>query len=152
MSDMSDFEREYFLQTRREIDTEKHERDQLLNFAILVLGAIVFGVAQSENAQRFLEEATAPAIEVPALAITSTLCWIRRKKLQQIADRWFVLHLMLVEHFGSERAETSLEGIAVQGLRGRRYVWKDVVLNWALSLPLYVLLATQVPVGWRLHE
>ena len=136
----SDFEREYFIQTRKEIDTEKRERDQMLNFAVLVLGGIGFGVSQSQSAQQFLQEPQALVIEIPALVIITSLFWVRYKKLKQIADRWFTLYRIVLRYFGRELAEEMLEGLVCKNLTEWRYILKDFVLNIALCLPVYALI------------
>lgn len=143
MSELTEFEKEYFIETRKEIDTEKRERDQMLNFAIVVVAAVGFGISQSETAQKFVQKPEALALEIPALAIISTLFWIRYKKLRQISDRWFTLYYMALEHFGEDRIHRMLEQVAVDGLKDRRYIIKDVILNIALSLPFYGLLVLQ---------
>jgi len=137
---LSNFEREYFIQTRKEIDTEKRERDQMLNFAVLVLGGIGFGVSQSQSAQQFLQESQALVIEIPALIIITSLFWVRYKKLKQIADRWFALYRIVMRYFGRERVEEMLEGLVYKNLTGWRYILKDFVLNIALCLPVYALI------------
>lgn len=53
---MSDFDREYFIQTRKEIDTEKRERDHILNIAIIVLGALGFAFIQKDESRQFIEK------------------------------------------------------------------------------------------------
>ncbi len=140
MLKISDFELEYFIQTRKEIDTEKRERDQMLNFVLLILGAIGFGVTQSETAQEFLQETDALFVELPVLFIISTLFWVRYKKLRQIADRWFVLHRIALHCFGKERVAEMLEGIVYKDLTKWRYIRKDFVLNIAFCLPIYGLI------------
>lgn len=152
MNEPSEFVRAYFMQTRDEIDTEKRERDQILNFAILVLGAFGFAVAQSETAQRFLQEPEALALEIPALVIISTLLWIRYKKLQQISDRWFTLHRIAVRHFGKEHVDETLEGVVVKDLTTWRYIRKDFMLNIALCLPVYGLLLLQLLIGYSVGQ
>ena len=141
---------EYYLQTRREIDTEKQERDKLLHFIILVLGAVSFSVAQSTEAQRFLQHPKGLAVTLPAMVIISSLFWVRRKKLQQIADRWHVLQDLLAGHCSSEHLGSSLEAAAMTGFAERRYVLKDAVLNGALSLAIYPLVFFQLDAGLKL--
>jgi len=94
----SGFDREYFLQTRKEIDTEKRERDHLLNFAVVILGALAFAVVQSEKAQQFLQEPYSLMLEISTLIILTSLFWVRRKKLQQISDRWYTLYHMALRN------------------------------------------------------
>jgi len=148
MSEPNGFDRDYFIQTRKEIDTEKRERDQMLNFAILVLGAIGFVIYQSETAQKFLREPEAMAIEIPALVIISSLFWVRYRKLRQISDRWFTLNRMLLRYFDEKRVEEMLEGIVVKDLKEWRYIKKDIILNIALCLPIYGLLLIPFFRGW----
>lgn len=140
MAELTEFEREYFVQTRKEIDTEKRERDQLLNFAVIVLGALGFAVVQSEKAMEFLKQPHSLMFEVSTLVILTSLFWVRRKKLQQIADRWYTLYRMEVKRLGKQRADQLMEAVVIRGFEKARYIRKDVVLNIALSLPIYTLL------------
>lgn len=143
MTELKGFEQAYFIQTRQEIDTEERARDRLLYLAVIVLGAIAVATCLSRTAQEFLLRPGALALAIPALAIISTLFWVRRKKLEQISDRWFVLHRMAVRHFGPDRAKETLEGIAVRDLPTWRYISEDFTLNIAFSLPVYGLLILQ---------
>ncbi len=148
-----DFHTKYFVQTRQEIDTEKRERDKLLNFAVVILGALGFTFAQSGPAQELLREPYAIAMEAATLAVITSLFWVRRKKLQQIADRWFTLWRMVQHHF-PDREDEFLEAVVVKGLRGKRYVTKDVVLNLTLAIPIYCLLfftVTHLSLHWLLR-
>ncbi|HUW81988.1 MAG TPA: hypothetical protein VMZ31_04215 [Phycisphaerae bacterium] len=137
---LSEFDREYFLQTRREIDTEKRERDHILNFAIVVLGAMAFAVIHSVRAEALLKDPYSVPLETSALAIVTSLFWVRRKKLQQIADRWYALYRMAVRNLGEEWVRESMEAVAIKGFTKARYIRKDVVLNVTLCLPIYALL------------
>lgn len=152
MVELNGFMKEHFIQTRKEIDTEKHERDQMLNFAIVVLGAIGFAIIQKGVSQTLLQEPQALLIETPALIIISSLFWIRYKKLHQIADRWFVLYRMACQHLGKDKAEEMLEAVVVKGLIKWRYISKDFILNLALSLPIYGLLLIQCFNAYTLHQ
>lgn len=149
MAEPNKFVWAYFIQTRKEIDTEKRERDQMLNFAVLVLGAIGFAVVQSETAQKYLKHPEAIGIEIAALVIISSLFWIRYKKLQQIADRWFVLHRIVIKHFGKKTSHEMLEGVVSKYLTTWRYIRKDFILNISFSLPIYGMLALQFIDGYR---
>lgn len=136
----SEFDREYFLQTRREIDTEKRERDQLLNFAVVILGALAFGVVQSEKAKELLQEPCSLMFEISTLIILTGLFWVRRKKLQQISDRWYTLYHMALRNLSEEWMSQSMEAVVVRGFSKGRYIRKDLALNVALSLPIYTLI------------
>lgn len=140
MSDMPEFEREYFIQTRKEIDTEKQERDHILNFAIIILGALGFAVIQSDQAKEFLKQPYSIILEASTLIILTSLFWIRRKKLQQIADRWYTLYRLSIRYLGSKHTDESMEAIVIKGFEKARYLRKDAVLNLALSLPIYTLI------------
>jgi hypothetical protein len=141
MTEPSEFFRAYFIQTRQDIDTEKRERDQMLNFAIATLGAIGFAVVQSETAQQFLQTPFSFLFEIAVLAVLTSLFYIRRKKLQQISDRWYVLYRLAAGFFGKQRADEMVEGVIVRCLPTPRYFLKDYVLNIALSSPIYVMIA-----------
>lgn len=135
----TDFDREYFLQTRREIDTEKRERDHLLNFAVVILGALAFAVVQSDKAKQFLQELYSLMFEISTLIILTSLFWVRRKKLQQISDRWYTLYHIALHNMSEEWMSQSMEAVVIRGFSKARYIRKDIALNVALSLPIYTL-------------
>jgi len=141
---MTDFSESYFAQTRQEIDTEKHSRDNILNVVILVLGAVGFAMFQADNAQTLLRQPVALVIEITMLVIITGLFWLRRKKLQQIADRWFVLHNLLQNHMASLPVAETLEAIVEKDLKTTRYTRKDVWLCVAVSFPVYGLAAASL--------
>ena len=155
MSELTSFEQAYFIQTRQEIDSERRARDQLLIITVILLAAIAVAVLCSEWAQAFLEQPEALAVHIPALAILSTLFWLRRRKLQRMADGWFALRAMAARQFGLQQADELLEGITVRDLTRWRCVAEDFTLNVVFSLPIYcwlVLQATQglaYAEGWR---
>lgn len=139
MRDNERFWLDYFIQTRKEIDTEKQERDKILNYAFLVMGAIGFAVAQKEEAQKFLRTDEGLVVAGAALLILFSLFWVRRKKLQQIADRWYVLRHQLQERVEADKLPFTLESVVAQKLPTRTYTIKDAGLSVALALPIYVL-------------
>lgn len=141
MTGKEDFIKAYFIQTRQEIDTEKRERDQILHFVILVLGAMGFAIIQSDKAQVFLSHPCALITEFGTLILILTLFWIRRKKLHQISDRWFVLHSLLKTESLGVSEDISMEAIVIPDLQTTRYTRKDVWLNWSVSLPIWSLVA-----------
>ena len=155
MKDFIEFDRAYFIQTRLEIDTEKRERDRILNFAVVVLGALGFAVVQSDNAQEIFKQPHSLAFQVSTLIILTSLFFARRMKLRQIADRWYTLSHMLKRYYGEDRAATYMEVVVLRGFKHARYVKKDVVLCLSLSLPIYSLvgvtsLSLFLPLGLRL--
>ena len=135
---MKDFCQKYIIQTRREIDTEKQHRDSLLNFAIAVMGALGFGVLQNDDLPKLLSHPAVGYIGISILLIITSLFWVRRKKLQQIADRWFVLW-HLAKKYPEEFPNPSLESLVCPNLTRWTYTVKDTVLAIALSSPVYVL-------------
>ncbi len=149
MTGDKDFLRDYFLQTRKEIEHGKAERDRILHFAVIIIGAVGFAFAQSEHMQRFLLSTSGLFTEVAALVIVTSLFWIRRTKLRQIADRWFVLRRLLPRIVGEEEMPWMLENVVYRGLSRRRYARKDIVLNLAFCLPIYGLLVHQAIEGWE---
>jgi hypothetical protein len=149
---LTHFLTEYIIQTRKEIDTEKRERDHILNFAVVILGAIAFAVYQSETAQRFLFEPLSLIIQCTALVVITSLFWVRWMKLRQIADRWFVLHRILLRRLGEEEAADFLESLVAPQLLTTRYIRKDLVLNYALSSPIYCLLIAHCYIGFTRIE
>ena len=144
---------EYFIQTRKEIDTEKRERDHILNFAIVVLGAIGFAIIRTPYNKKFLIKFNIVIflIEVSMLIIITSLFWIRRKKLQQILDRWCLLNKLFIRKFGQEELDYTLENLVVKNSLSRRYLKKDLILNIALCLPIYSLIINQMIEGITLH-
>lgn len=114
MCDFTAFESAYFTQTRQEIDTEKRERDQILNFALLAIGALAVVIARVDTTLEFLRSVEGLVLEASALPVITTLCWIRRKKLEQIADRWYVLLWMIQHRMPEHRVKETLEWRVVQ--------------------------------------
>lgn len=135
---MNESLRQYVLQTRQEIDTEKQQRDSLLNFAIAVLGALGFGLLQNDNFTTLVAHPSAFWIYVAILIIITSLFWVRHKKLQQIADRWFVLHKIAVAN-PEDFPHPSLEALVCPNLTNWTYTIKDAVLSVALATPIYAL-------------
>ncbi|MBN1787164.1 MAG: hypothetical protein JW806_02080 [Sedimentisphaerales bacterium] len=137
---MNDFETKYFIQTRQEIDTEKRERDIILNFAVVVLGALGFAILRNDKADEFLLKPYSFMFEISVLIILTSLFYVRRKKLQQISDRWFTLHRMVIRHFNEQQAAETMEATVIESFNKGRYKKKDLILNFALSSPVYILL------------
>lgn len=129
----------YFIQTRQEIDTEKRERDNLLNFAIAVIGAIAFGILQSPDPWKIFDHHLSGWFGVSLLLMVTSLFWIRRKKLQQVADRWYVLG-HLAKTYPSDFPKYSLESMVCPRLESKYYTFKDFFLAFAFSTPVYILL------------
>ena len=136
---MPTFEREYFIQTRKEIDTEKQERNKILNYAILAVGGISLALSRVGEPFVFLRSPAALCLYIPLLFLISVLIAARRAKLQQIADRWFVLETILRAR-GCAKDWISLETVVCQGLRGRRYLAEDLLLHLGLSMAPYLLI------------
>jgi hypothetical protein len=146
------FEREYFIQTRKEIDTEKQERNKILNYAILAVGGISLALSRVGEPLLFLRSPAALCLYVPLLFLISVLLVARRAKLRQIGDRWFVLESMLRVR-AWPKDWTPLECVVCRGLRGRRYLSEDFWVLLGLCIAPYLLIiwvATNLPVRWAL--
>ncbi|MEW5982213.1 MAG: hypothetical protein AB1806_07560 [Acidobacteriota bacterium] len=141
-SELSDFEREYFTQTRKEIDTEKQERNKILNYGILATGAMSVAFARSGSIADLASPA-ALVIYFPLLLLVSVLVQARRIKLRQISDRWHALRSLLAVR-GCCDAWTPLEQVVCRGLRGRRYLAEDFCLHLGLSSVVYCLIGAVV--------
>lgn len=144
MTQPSDFQKAYFIQTRQEIDTDKKIRDTTLNFAIVVLGAAGFVVFRSDNAGQFVKTINGFALSVSVLIVITSLFYARREKMMQLMDRWFVLHHLLRQNPDWLGTDGSLETLVSTGfLKPRRtllqrYFAKDFYLNIAFCCPLFV--------------
>ena len=141
---MKDFKQDYFLRTRQEIDAEKHSRDTILNVIIIVLGAVGFALFQSGNAEVLLKHPISFVLEVTILVTIPGLFWLRRKKLHQIADRWFVLYYLNKHHINAIPLNETLEAIVKKDLETTRYTIKDLGLCFAICCPIYGLIAASV--------
>ncbi len=144
--EVPNFITEYFVQTRREIDTEKHERDRLLHFAIILLGGLAVITIQRVD---FPDVVSAPESilgQVGFLVILTALFWLRFKKLTQIADRWLALHRLARDYGGADFLNLSLEKTVIAGFKARRYIRKDLILALSFSFPIYLLL---VRASWQ---
>jgi len=143
MPPISEFELQYFIQTRREIDTEKQERNKLLNYAVLATGAFSLALAQIEKSTQFLMSPWAFCLYIPLLFLISGLVAARRIKLQQISDRWLTLYdILRVREVAKDWI--SLEDTVVKGLKGKRYLYEDFWLHLGLSLIVYGLIVSVV--------
>lgn len=137
----------YIVQTRKEIDTEKHERDQILNYIIVAASGIGFVAIFKAGNLSILPHYRLDLVFVAAAA-TIFLCSLfntRRQKLQQIADRWYVLKYLLAAFLGDDQRFVGrfLEGhvtdqfeLTQVGLS--RYAGKDLWLNSSIVLILWV--------------
>ena len=144
----SEFEIAYFIQTRKEIDTEKKLRDTTLHFAILVLGAVCLAIYSSDDVLSLLRSVHGLALMGSAILLILGLFIVRREKLRQIADRWRVLNSMLAKNPDWIEYPLSLEQEVMKhfepsnGEKQRkwlqRYSREDLVLNVMLCLPLFV--------------
>jgi len=142
MTQPSDFQRAYFIQTRQEIDTDKKIRDTTLNFAVFVLGAVGFVVLKSDNAGDFVRSTNGFVLSLSALLIITSLFYARREKMTQIVDRWFVLHHLLKQNPDWLGTECTLEALVSIGFseprrRLQRYITKDFWLSTAFCCPLF---------------
>lgn len=149
---LCDFEREYFIQTRKEIDTEKQERNKLLNYGILAVGGISLALSRVGEPLGFLRSPAALCLYFPLLFLISVLLVARRAKLRQIGDRWFVLESMLRVR-AWPKDWTPLEIPICRGLRARRFLSEDFWLLLALCSAPYLLIlwvATGLAFRWAL--
>ena len=146
--EMSQFEREYFIQTRKEIDSEKHERNTILNYAVIATGALSVIMGRSAESGQFFQSSDALFIYIPLLLLISALFSARRTKLRQIGDRWFALYDLLdVE--GMLGKWTPLERVVCEGIARKRYLSEDLLQHLALSSVVYSLTGAVAWHAWR---
>jgi hypothetical protein len=143
MTQPTDFQKAYFLQTRQEIDTDKKIRDTTLNMAVLVLGGVAFAVFKGDNTLALVRSTHGFCLNLAAVVIVTALCYARREKMRQISDRWCVLFHLLRDNPNWLNSEKTLESIVLKGFRPpnrelQRYITKDFWLNVALCSPLLV--------------
>jgi hypothetical protein len=136
---LSEFERQYFLQTRQEIDTEKQERNKILNYAIVSLGVLALAIVRIDNPLAPLRSPAALCFYYPFLLLISILISGRRAKLRQIFDRWFVLRGILAAR-SEPKGWVSLEKVVCDGFDNKRYLAEDRLLHLGLSLIPYSLI------------
>ena len=143
-ADLSQFEVQYFIQTRKEIDTEKQERNKLLHYALIAAGASAIGLAQIERSTDFLLSPWALALYLPLLLLISGIVAARRMKLQQIFDRWITLYSILQARKLAKQW-TPVEETVIHGFRSRRYLYEDFALHLGLSVMVYgLMIATMI--------
>lgn len=144
MQEKNSFYWKYFVQTRQEIDNEKKERDQILNFAVVgivtAIGLVASRLTNSSSAT-FTASPLYLLLEGALLFIISSFMWIRYKKLKQISERWFVLKHYFEYQLG---LDMPLEKFVCDDLTSNRYLKKDFVLNIALCSPIYGLMVYQL--------
>ena len=151
---------EYIVQTRSEIDTEKRERDQILNFIVATLGGLAFAtlyrISVAPIDLTLFQRNPKPVfwVSAGAMAFIFGLFVVRREKLGQIADRWFSLQHVLKDAFGEANAnvvsfllETHVckQHCTSSGLWPPRYLRKDVLLDMPVLAIIYGL---QAMVTW----
>ncbi len=144
---MSEYNIEYIIQTRQEIDTIRVQIDRYLWFALFVLCAVGFGAIDVDQSPVTNGEPSFLLICSGALVVIGTLFWVRRLLLQQIADRWFTLCKIFDIHDGNNsKCIPRLEYLVAYRLTNhnrKSYLRQEIRLCIALSIPLYgVMLAT----------
>lgn len=144
---MDDFESEYFIQTRKEIDTEKIERNKILHLMIIVFGGayalLVNGLIS--NLDKLSQFTPIQIIigsfcfSLPLLTFITSMVKARLIRKFQIADRWKTLYGMLEssKDLGLLKDEISLEAKVVQGLKGTKYLIEDKAVFIAMSVMTY---------------
>jgi hypothetical protein len=141
MTQHDDFYREYFIQLRRECDAIRCEMNRFLYFALVILGAIGFSVVQGEEAERFFQRPSALLTEIAALVAITSLFWLRRLHMQQLADRWYILRDIARRHFNDGSVDVLHEDVAcgrIEATKGKAYLRQEWILNSALTFPVYV--------------
>ena len=139
LSRVSNFEKDYFVQTRKEIDTEKQERNKLLNYGVIAIGAVSAGLLQLEIKTTGNPSPWLLAVCIPVLSLITGLVAARRIKLQQIADRWITLYT-IARKFDIEQEWKPLERTVITGLIKGRYLREDLWVHTTLSLVGYGLI------------
>lgn len=85
-----DFWTHYFVQTRREIDKEKDQRQLILNFIFLSIGGVIITVAVQISKIQLTARESLILFGATTLGILG-LFGVRAHMLQNIANRWFTL-------------------------------------------------------------
>lgn len=138
-----DFFGEYCIQLRRECESIRCEINRFLYFALVILGAMGFAMVRGEEARQFIRQAVAIPVELAALIAITSLFWLRRLHIQQLADRWYIIRGLAAREFDGGKMTLMHEAVAcerIERTKGRAYVRQEWVLNAAFSLPIYVLL------------
>jgi len=136
------FEREYFIQTRKEIDSEKQARTRLFHYAVIVFGGLTafYIDMYKDSLPNFKLDFFCMGLAVSLLFILTTIFYVRHRKLLQIAHRWYVLYIMINKWYGLEEARLFLESIVVNGFDKKHYLTKDLALTFCLAFPIYLFL------------
>lgn len=143
------FCRDYFIQTRKEVDNEKHERDSLLNFVVAAIGAFGFAIFKDFTPEKFaatLKGGLPVGLAVCGVAFITVVIAIRYQKLRQIADRWVVLNEMLKNVPSPTGSRETLESAVCRKFQNGDYQRKDQALLIVLSLPFYLVLVQQASI------
>ncbi|MBV9719273.1 MAG: hypothetical protein JOZ77_08135 [Candidatus Eremiobacteraeota bacterium] len=117
----ANFVTEYFRQSKAEIDSAKSERNIALNITVLVVTAFVWLFAQSfakpswpwlvSSDDQPVPRGMFIAVAVAALLTIYALFRLRRDKLQQIANRWYVLRKLLTNMGARDDQSSTMEFI-----------------------------------------
>ena len=137
LENLSEFEIQYFIQTRKEIDTEKQERNKLLNYGVVATGALTLGIMQIDKSFEILSTPLSLLIYFSLQLFIFGIVVARRVKLRHIADRWETLYDFL-QHRNLDRELLWLEKKVIAGFNNRRrYLWEDFVLYCSLNIIVF---------------
>jgi hypothetical protein len=148
---MKDFIKEYFIQTRQDINAEKSSRDQILNFVILAIGGVGFALLQNKEILSSLKGITGFAVESGVLLAITSLFWLRHSKLIQIADRWYALAGLLANNQLGIPYSHSVESIVTARLATNFYTKKDALVCIGVSCPIYAAVVVTTELQYELQ-
>ena len=124
----------YFEQTRKECDTEKTEKDKVLNYAILVSGgASVFGIYKIDFVSINQSIITILISTILLFTMVTLFGW-RRQKIQAQALRWAVLK-EIIDKRKTDTDWITVEDIIIDGLKVNKHGIHDKWFFVELSLP-----------------
>ncbi len=140
-NNFTDFEKEYFIQTRKDIDSEKLVRERMFNYSILLFNAhiAIYGILNEFDISGLTLNAFSFTFFIMLMLSISGLFYARHRKLVQIAHRWVILQSMLIKTFGEEYASRTLESRVMTSFTSKGYLLKDKILGLSLLIPTYML-------------
>lgn len=139
--EFTDAEKSYFEQTRKECDTEKIEKDKLLNYAFLVSGSAGILGLYKVNFDTLENSVLVSLISTTIIFTISVLFKWRRQKIQAQAYRWKVLKELIDSKKNPNTNWRTLEDIIVAGIDKNKHGIQDKLFFLALCLPFVCFLS-----------
>jgi len=141
-NEFTEFEKEYFFQTRNDIASEKEARERMFNYAVLLFNGQIaaYAILNKFEIQSLTLDAFSLTFFTMLMFSVSGLFYARHRKLIQISHRWIILQEMLIRKYGEEYASRTVESRVMTTFVSKSYLRKDKILGLSILIPIYAFL------------